>query len=255
MHPVHNMFFYHPGIFTCPYYSPSNVFLWRAGGAGMDPLAHPLAGLVKMPVHQADQEETIWLPPFDKRGDQGLEIMNFINNNLVQVPAGGGMAVPFDPVVPNNALSHPYFSPRAGVLQYVQCGNGYSGVGQTECLTWTLDRLQTQCDAGARRHMHFYEHTNGYLKAQLTKHTSRDIPTIETYVHRIVCHLCFGPPPNQQMTLVIHSCNNTACVNPDHVHWATEKENKINGGRGPYPGVLQRRRDWLLNRAMQLPLF
>jgi len=205
-----------------------------------------------MPVQQADEEETIWLPPFDERGDNGMAIMRFINENLVQVPAGGAMAVPFDPVVPNNALANPYFLPRADVLQYVQ---NYSGVGETECLTWTLDRLKAQCATGARKHVHFYKHTDGYLKAQLTKHTSRDIPTIETYVHRIVCHLCFGPPPNEQMTLVIHSCNNTACVNPDHVHWATKQENRINCGRGPLPGVLQRRRDWLLNRAMQLAFF
>lgn len=220
----------------------------------MDPLdedAHPLAGLVRMPGEANEAQETIWLPPFDQRGDHGLSIMRFINDNLVQVPAGGYMAVPFDPVVPNNALAHPFFLPRAEVHDYLR---SYNGVGKTECLTWTLDRLKAQCATNARKHVHFYKHTNGYLKAQLTKHHSRGVPTIETYVHRIVCHLCFGPPPNEQMTQVIHTCNNTACVNADHLHWATEAENKLQGGYGPYPGVLRRRREWLLNRATDLAL-
>lgn len=45
--------------------------------------------------------------------------------------------------------------------------------------------------------------------------------------HREVCRAAFGPPPTQSH-VAAHSCGNghLGCVNPKHVRWATDEENK-----------------------------
>jgi len=42
-------------------------------------------------------------------------------------------------------------------------------------------------------------------------------------VHRLACWLRHGPPPEGKPT-VDHLCKNTSCVNPDHLRWASHKE-------------------------------
>jgi len=41
--------------------------------------------------------------------------------------------------------------------------------------------------------------------------------------HRLACWLRHGPPPEGKPT-VDHLCKNTLCVNPDHLRWASYKE-------------------------------
>jgi len=41
--------------------------------------------------------------------------------------------------------------------------------------------------------------------------------------HRIACWLRHGPPPEGKPT-VDHLCKNTSCVNPEHLRWASHKE-------------------------------
>jgi len=41
--------------------------------------------------------------------------------------------------------------------------------------------------------------------------------------HRISCWLAHGPPPDEKPT-ADHLCKHRACVNPDHLRWASCKE-------------------------------
>lgn len=46
-----------------------------------------------------------------------------------------------------------------------------------------------------------------------------------TLVHRMVCKKIHGKPTKNK-TQVAHSCGNRSCVNPQHLRWATRKENE-----------------------------
>lgn len=43
-------------------------------------------------------------------------------------------------------------------------------------------------------------------------------------VHRLVCELTNGPCPDDKVDAA-HSCGNPKCVNPQHIRWATRREN------------------------------
>lgn len=50
--------------------------------------------------------------------------------------------------------------------------------------------------------------------------------------NRLACELAHGPPPTPRH-YAAHSCHNTSCVNPNHLRWATSKENnadKVDNG-------------------------
>lgn len=48
-----------------------------------------------------------------------------------------------------------------------------------------------------------------------------------TAAHRVSCELAYGPPPSPDL-YAIHRCGkgHEGCVNPNHLHWATPKENQ-----------------------------
>jgi len=59
-------------------------------------------------------------------------------------------------------------------------------------------------------------------------------------VHRITCFLKHGEPqPNDN---ALHSCDNRACINPDHLRWGTQLEN--------IEDAISRKR-WTFNRGLE----
>lgn len=45
------------------------------------------------------------------------------------------------------------------------------------------------------------------------------------YIHRMYCERRNGPAPSPKHQAA-HSCGNRKCVNPDHIRWATRRENE-----------------------------
>jgi hypothetical protein len=45
-------------------------------------------------------------------------------------------------------------------------------------------------------------------------------------VHRTICERAHGPAPSD-MHECAHNCGNPACVNPNHLRWATNSENQL----------------------------
>jgi hypothetical protein len=58
----------------------------------------------------------------------------------------------------------------------------------------------------------------------------------ETSAHRVICVLVKGPPPSPNYDAA-HSCNNRLCCNPNHVRWATKKENQADRIAGGTDGI------------------
>lgn len=44
-------------------------------------------------------------------------------------------------------------------------------------------------------------------------------------VHRLVCELIYGKPLTKLNAL--HSCDNSLCINPDHLRWGSQSENML----------------------------
>ena len=70
---------------------------------------------------------------------------------------------------------------------------------QDECLIWP------------------YGSGNGYGKLKLNGCSHS--------VHRLACEIVHGPPPTEDHEAA-HNCGNSMCCNPQHVRWATHKENQ-----------------------------
>lgn len=48
----------------------------------------------------------------------------------------------------------------------------------------------------------------------------------KVFAHRAVCERVHGPAPGEKAQ-VAHSCGRRACVNPQHLRWATNGENQM----------------------------
>lgn len=69
----------------------------------------------------------------------------------------------------------------------------------------------------------------GYLKlsiAHVPKSTPKLDNTLMEYAHRVVVWAMYGPPPADIVhPVVMHTCNNPACLNPNHLVWGESSEN------------------------------
>ncbi|UVD33074.1 hypothetical protein [Escherichia phage NTNC80A] len=64
--------------------------------------------------------------------------------------------------------------------------------------------------------------TNGYGNICVGKGRNRA-------VHRVACELYHGVPPTRMDA--VHSCDNKACCNPEHLSWGTRSRNEIEAVR------------------------
>lgn len=46
----------------------------------------------------------------------------------------------------------------------------------------------------------------------------------KVYAHRVACSERYGPPPTS-LHEAAHNCGRSSCVNPNHLRWATRREN------------------------------
>jgi hypothetical protein len=82
--------------------------------------------------------------------------------------------------------------------------------------------------------------SEAFLRAHLRDHTDKCIlwpfklrpsgyglavlASVQMHAHRWACILAHGAPPNDEYHAA-HSCGHPSCINPDHLRWATPKEN------------------------------
>ena len=134
---------------------------------------------------------------------------------------------------------------------------------ESECVCWDPRALQDWKDANANDpDFHSYIHPlgpNSYVRLQLVKHRLSKKERVamggspKTYdhqkesLHRLICFLFFGLPPAEQgLNVALHACNMPSCLNPYHIHWGSQEENKHwNASLDVRVRVLARRRAYL----------
>ena len=67
----------------------------------------------------------------------------------------------------------------------------------------------------------------GYLHVYLG--TKDKKPEME-YAHRLVLYSIYGPPPDEESCVAMHTCNNPGCLNPHHLVWGSDLDNRLKGG-------------------------
>lgn len=74
------------------------------------------------------------------------------------------------------------------------------------------------------------------------------------YLHRVVCELT--NPTEDRDLHVLHSCDNTKCINPAHVHYGTHEDNmqdKKERGRAPgFSGVSNPNSSFTKNQILEI---
>jgi len=104
------------------------------------------------------------------------------------------------------------------------------------CMPYQWHAVRRTLPVGAsaeQREQHHYtrvERQGAYLKVQLGT-------GVTEYAHRLLCALFQGPEPppipqpGGKLTRyeVSHTCGNSACLNPEHLRWATPQQNAQHG--------------------------
>ena len=71
-----------------------------------------------------------------------------------------------------------------------------------------------------------FVHDSGYVLVSLGREAWVKGQGIREYAHRIVVwSMHGGPPPDIQRPVVMHVCNNPACLHPEHMVWGEDEEN------------------------------
>jgi hypothetical protein len=66
-----------------------------------------------------------------------------------------------------------------------------------------------------------------YLRLRLGKIIGPEGRSVQELAHRFVLWAVYGPPASRFVRPVaMHICNNDKCLNPEHLVWGEDKENK-----------------------------
>ena len=81
--------------------------------------------------------------------------------------------------------------------------------------------------AAVRAAAHMWRDAAGYVNMSLGIVRGRAGPHFSERAHRIVTWSMYGPPPTTlEMPVVMHLCDNPACLNPEHMVWGEDKHNR-----------------------------
>lgn len=76
----------------------------------------------------------------------------------------------------------------------------------------------------ARKHIAF--HNSGYIQVKIGRRPKSRGGWLSELAHRLVLWSIWGPPPADLVRPVcMHVCNNSMCLNPDHLVWGTSLQN------------------------------
>ena len=127
---------------------------------------------------------------------------------------------------------------------------------EQECVTWSPARLKQTRILNPQQPTYIHPlRPSSYVRLQLTAHKSRSREVwwdfIRDNLHRVLCYLYYGFPPEaphgeEEASVALHACDTPACINPYHLHWATERENrKWSTDESVRESVLLRRTEFL----------